>query len=144
MIKAKLIRFVLIIFIFLLSKDTFCQLWKEVDTQTLRSIEGIREITPEKYRIFSLDTQLITNFFDQIPQESSVKLRTSPALLEVPLPNGKIEKFRVVEYQMMEKALADRYPGFKTVRGISVDQPGRRLSMDWTGRGFRGMITDRT
>ena len=139
----KLIRLIPIFFILVFTQSGFAQLWEEIDNQSLRSFSGTREITPTQYRTFKLNTQTFASFMENIPMEATVYLRSSPALLEVPLPNGKMEQFHVVEYKMMEPALAEKYPSFKTVRGVSARNPLRRLRMDWTDRGFRGMITDR-
>ncbi len=116
-------------------------MWIEQEGQSLRSMGGTREITPDRFRTFQLDTQRMQDLLRQLPQENDLKLSQSPAIMEVPLPDGRVESFRVVTYEMVEPALAARYPDYYTVRGISAENPGRRLRMDWTRRGFRGMIT---
>lgn len=115
------------------------QIWSDVDENTLpRNAE--RQIIPERYRTLELNTDAFLAGLREAPQESEVSPKNSTLLLDIPLPDGGFEQFRVVEYSMMEEGLASRFPEIKTYRGISIENPLRRIRFDWTHRGLRVMM----
>ncbi len=62
--------------------------------------------------------------------------------IELPVSNGKIERFSIEESPIMAAGLAARYPDIKTYKIQGLDNPhaSGRLSID--PKGFHGMITD--
>lgn len=101
---------------------------------------GERQIVPSTYRTLRADTAALQNVLRQAPHESETALQASMARLEIPLPDGDSEVFAIVQYDMMEPGLAERYPGIRTYRGRSVRSPERTVYLDWTLRGFHAMI----
>lgn len=101
---------------------------------------GERQIVPNAYRTLRADTIALQDVLRQAPHESETPLQESTARLEIPLPDGTSEVFAIVQYDMMEAGLAERYPGIRTYRGRSLRSPGRTVYLDWTLRGFHAMI----
>jgi subtilisin-like proprotein convertase family protein len=101
---------------------------------------GERQIVPTAYRTLRADTVALQDALRQAPHESETPLHESTARLEIPLPDGNSEVFAIVQYDMMEPGLAERYPGIRTYRGRSLRSPGRTVYLDWTLRGFHAMI----
>ncbi len=104
-------------------------------------LNGPRRITPDKYAPLALDTALMLQILREAPHERQVSPYASLAMLEVPVPNGEMQTFRIVRYDMMEPGLADRYPGIMTFLGVGTGREPQYIRLDWTARGFHATFT---
>ena len=66
----------------------------------------------------------------------------SEAILSLPMPNGSLARFWVVESPVMGAELAARFPEIKSYRGWGVDNPALTMRCDLSLLGFHAMITD--
>lgn len=105
---------------------------------------GKRLIIPERYQASALDTRAMRSFLWSLPSERNLINRNLAPVLELPMPNGNMAKFRVWETVMMEPALAAKFPGIKTFAGQGIDDPTATVYMDWTPQGFHAMILSDT
>jgi PKD repeat protein len=112
--------------------------WKPIFEKEVRT-QGQRVIIPSKYRIFRVADDLKSILFSA-PHETTVSLQTSPVIIDLPMPDGSLQKFRVVEAPVMEAELANQFPDIKTFSVVGVDQPGTYGKLDWTEFGFHGML----
>lgn len=124
--------------------DISAQYWNDLSESDISQTAGDRRIYPDQYRSLTFDTESLLDILSEVPREMDTKLSESDALLNIPMPDGSTVLFRIVEYEMMEKPLADKYPKFRTYRGIGVKEPTIRIHFDWTERGFRAMIVTPT
>ena len=95
---------------------------------------------PLKYRLVSLNTSALQARFQLAPSFASQALRDSSGLISLPLPDGGLRTFRIVESSVMQPALAAKFPEFKTYQGEAVDDPNVTVRLDWTAAGFHAMI----
>jgi len=95
-------------------------------------------------KTFLLNKSLLKTVLLNSPKEESKKVSSSTRILALPNPEGTIEKFKIVEYQMMEPTLAEKYPNIKTYYGISISDPFKMLRLDITEKGLRAEVKDRT
>lgn len=112
--------------------------WSEIRESEI-TIQGEREIVPQKYKVF----KLASNFKDILfsaPHENTVELANSGLIIELPMPDGSFQRFKLVESPCMEKGLADQFPNIKTFNVKGVDEPGTYGKLDWTDFGFHGML----
>ena len=102
---------------------------------------GKRFVEPITYRALGADTGLLRSRLFAAPHEDRIDnpLRSN-LLLPVPMPDGSMDTFAIVQYDMMEPELADRYPDIRTFRGISKTSPYRAIRCDWTSFGFHAKI----
>src|ERR1035437_9163775 len=85
-----------------------------VSNESNIKLKGKRQITPQKYLTFALNgTQLKDKLFSA-PSEKKVLINQSPCIITLPLPNGVIQQFYVVESSIMEPQLAAQFPDMKT------------------------------
>ncbi len=105
-------------------------------------ITGQRDIKPDKFSTYQIDAASVSQILRSAPLESEQEISKSPAILNVGLADGKTESFRIVQYEMMEKGLAEKYPQIRTYRGVSVTNPFHTIRADWTTEGFRAVIHD--
>ncbi len=73
-------------------------------------------------------------------QQVAVGIAPAPAVIALPKPDGSFERFEVVEYSIMEPALAAQFPEFKTYIGTSIDSPQSQARIDVTSLGFRAQV----
>ena len=128
-------------FIFLfLSQTVFAQkkMWQNIDDEPI--VFGSKQINPQKYKVLKLDVASIKSFLNKTPLEFTIAAKGISSFLELPLPDGTFEEFMIVESPMMEAALAQKFPEIKTYSGYSLKNPATTARLDFTQRGFHGMI----
>ncbi|MFT4664778.1 MAG: subtilisin-like proprotein convertase family protein [Patescibacteria group bacterium] len=132
--------FCLFFFSTLISQTTDSPL-TEVDESVLIDAEKISEriITPNEYKTLLLDADKLRLILNSAPQEEATGTDESEPF-EVLMPDGKIEAFHLVEYSMMEPALAAQFPSIKTYHGYGVNDPSHRIRLDWTSNGLNAMM----
>ncbi len=113
--------------------------WKTVNESNIK-ISGERTIVPQKYKTFELSGKEFKELLFAAPNEKKVALRNSPTILELPLPDGTIQKFRAVEAPIMAPELAAQFPSIKTFNVEGIDDPRANGKLDWTDFGLHGMI----
>jgi hypothetical protein len=133
----------LLAFLFLLSFTTaFSQndLWKDIPEATVKNENLKRVIIPEKYRTLALDTLLLKSLLQIAPKEFSSESKTNPLILSLPMPDGSIKHFSIVEYSMMEPGLQAIFPDIKTYSGQGIEDRTQTIKIDWTAFGFHAMV----
>src|SRR4028118_1748565 len=114
-------------------------LWTDVPGNAVAA-KGIRLTIPQKYRTLSLNVNGMRGLLAQAPHEKSTSLRSSTAIVTLPLPDGKSARFRFVENSTMAPDLAARFPEIRTFTGVGVDDRSLTATFDFTPAGFHGMI----
>jgi hypothetical protein len=76
----------------------------------------------------------------QAPNEKKVLIGESSCIISLPLPNGNIQRFRIVESPIMAEELAAAFPDIKTYSVKGIDDPYASGKIDWNEFGFHGMI----
>nr|WP_299418141.1 zinc-dependent metalloprotease family protein [uncultured Emticicia sp.] len=113
-------------------------MWQNIDSEP--TIFGSKQINPAKYKVLKLDVASIKSFLNKTPLEFTASAKNVNTVLELPLPDGTFEEFVIVESPMMEAALAQKFPEIKTYSGYSLKNPATTVRLDFTQRGFHGMI----
>ena len=114
-------------------------LWTAVHESQF-ALRGERHIIPQRYLTYQLNLGQMTNLLATAPQEFTEQGRQTPLILPLPLPNGKLADFAVVESSIMEPELAAKFPTFKTYAGYAVENPRTTVRLDVTLHGFHAMI----
>ncbi len=98
-----------------------------------------RIVHPSNYQTLILNQDKLKLILSSVPLESnSGTIKSEP--FEILLPDGKSERFHLVEYSMMEPALAAKYPSTKTYYGYGLNDRNKRIRLDWTVNGLNAMI----
>ncbi|HEV2904476.1 MAG TPA: zinc-dependent metalloprotease family protein, partial [Pyrinomonadaceae bacterium] len=95
-------------------------------------------IVPSSYRVARLNQSELTQLLAQAPREFTGA--TSDVILNVPMPDGTLAKFKVEESPVMEPGLAARFPNIKTYRGQGIDDPTATARFGVTPEGFHAII----
>jgi hypothetical protein len=67
-------------------------------------------------------------------------MKDSQVIIELPMPDGSLQKFRVVESPVMAPELSAQFPNIKTFNIMGLDSVGISGKLDWTEMGFHAMI----
>ena len=120
-------------------------LWSDVGAKTALP-QGERQIIPQAYRTVALQFGQLKTLLATAPHEATTRVQDSALIVELPLPDGRLERFRVVESPIMTADTAALHPTIKTYLGQGVDSPSASVRFDYTPAGFHGMIllTDAT
>ena len=100
-------------------------LWREIDEASLGSAKDAdRQIVPQLYRVFELDEASLAETLDRAPLEFSAAAKTgAPVVMNLPMPDGSMQRFRIQESPVMEPALAARRPDLRTFIAQGIDDP---------------------
>ena len=115
-----------------LSASAQNRFFTDAGENTTLSTTGQRVIVPQKFRTASLDVQRMKNFLWLLPSEASViNNRNQAPVLELPMPNGTMAKFRVWESSVQEPGLAVKFPEIRTFAGQGIDDPYATIRFDY-------------
>lgn len=122
-------------------------LWQEVPESSLQGMrfpagEGkiLRGPTPQQFRAFTMDRVALSAVLARAPREFTQTMEQANVRIDLPLPEGGIGKFLVLESPIMDSELAAKFPQIKTYVVQGLDDPTATGRLDWTPAGFRGSI----
>ena len=113
--------------------------WQPIN-ETKISVNGKRDIVPNTYKTFHLDMTNLKTLLATAPSDKMVSVKNSSVIVELPMPNGKIEHFSVVESPVMDEALQASYQNIKTYSIHGIDDIYASGKLDVTEFGFHGMV----
>lgn len=119
-------------------------LWEKVDKSKRQSLQLQRADEarlPEKYLVFRLNRTILKDSLADLPLAGDAATREKALVMEVPMPDGSIQKFRMEETQVLSPELAAQYPDWKSFTGYGIDNPAAVGQFDWNILGFHGYIS---
>lgn len=119
--------------------QTSNQFWTPIKEAEIKPL-GERVIIPQKYKTYHLVNNNLKTALWAAPNEKDVKLENSQVVVELPMPDGTMKKYRVVYSPVMAPELAAAFPTIKTFNIMGIDEPGVYGKVDWTEMGFHAMI----
>ena len=102
-----------------------------------RSAE-IKEKNLKKYTLYDISETALSTYLSQAPIEFYNQGITLP--LEVPLPNGKTEIFKMTESPILSPEIAAQHPEIKTYFGTGSQNPNYVIRISMTPDGFNAII----
>ena len=104
-------------------------IWQDATPPATSLNSGIRH--------FAADHTALRNQLALAPQESHGDRSHT---IQLPMPDGSLQRFAIVESSIMESALAAQYPEIKTFKVYGVDDPTASGRADITPQGFHAML----
>ena len=95
---------------------------------------------PSAFKLFRLDETAFKQFMANAPHERNVPVSASPFIVDFPMPDGSVQKFRVVNAPSMEEGLAAKFPGINSYAGIGVNDPSANIRFDVSMHGVHATI----
>lgn len=114
--------------------------WFDLPESSFAQISGERRIVPTKYRTLSLDLELLKANLSEAPMQFSTAVENSPVVLSIPMPDGSMLDFQVVEAPIMHPDLAARYPYIRSYAGWSRQDRTAYLRCGYTQKGFHAVV----
>jgi len=120
------------------SYNSSTKIWKDSDsTITIKACPG--KIYPLKYRLLDVDTGKVRKYL--IFQGSKPgEISSDSVTIDIPLPDGSWEQFKIFQVQVMAPELAAKYPYLKTYAGSSIIYPADQIRLEVNPEGIRVMI----
>lgn len=115
------------------------QSWSRLDAIPDSVVAGEPCIRPERFAAFKLDQNALAHALSNVAREF-VQDGRAAARISIPMPDGSLAAFDVVESPVMPDDLAARFPDIRTFRGRGVDDSTLNLRFDVTPWGFHGSI----
>lgn len=113
--------------------------WKPVSESKI-AITGKREIVPNKYKTFHLDLNAIKSALALSPSDKQVLIQNSAVIVSLPMPDGSVQRFKVVEAPVMDAQLQAGFPHIRTYSVHGIDDAYANGKLDVNEFGFHGMI----
>jgi hypothetical protein len=115
-------------------------IWREVRSG-LASMDAGRQIVPESYRTFRLNRAALRAVLERAPEEFTDLSGYSLPILELPMPDGTFQRFRIERSLVVEPALLNEFPELgETYRGQGIDDPTATVRFDFLPSGFHSMV----
>lgn len=103
----------------------------------------------ERFRSLILDEQGLRNILFEsaitvsshpLSQLDNKKTKSLPIEIDLPLPNARFIRVWAMESSVLSPEVAEQYPHIKTWRVVGVDNPEVTGRLDFTPKGFHGML----
>lgn len=89
---------------------------------------------------FQLNYEAIETTLKQAPMEFTRAAKEQPLVLGIPMADGSVRNFRVVESPVMAPELVAQYPSIRTYSGVATDNPGVIVRLGVGYKGFHAFI----
>lgn len=133
--------FILTILVIVNSASNAQSFWKKTDESKIQVRSGEeRSIVPTKYKTFSLDMEGLKSYLKSAPMETDANRKVKELVLEIPMANGKLEKFKVFESPVMQPGISARYPMIKTYKAYQVNNKSTQIRFSVSPNGFHAAI----
>lgn len=114
-------------------------LWTEIDDNALRLAPLQRTNTPDNYRTFRLNKDALRSLLSQAPAEFSRS--AVPAVIELPMPDGRFQRFSFEHSLIVEPELLVKYPELgATYVARGIDDPTATVRFDFLPKGFHAIV----
>ncbi len=113
--------------------------WSDINESQIELLRE-RDIIPEAYRTVSLNVEQMKSLLQTAPLEFTIDAAGRNVVMELPFPDGTMQKFYIYKSPIMEPELAAKYPDIKTYSGFGIDDRYATMRFDMTPLGFHAMV----
>jgi hypothetical protein len=115
-------------------------LWRAVPSYSLSSLPSDADSRPDTSLAFTLEHSRLQSLLNGAPKETNQFANPSSAHISLPIPDGKLMRFRFVESSVMAPELAAQFPEIRTYVGQGIDDPTATVRFDSIPSGFHAQI----
>jgi hypothetical protein len=114
--------------------------WRQINDSDISRRPMNRTPVPTNYAAFAINKQAVLQALDAAPLEFTTTDQ-SGAIIELPMPDGSMGRFRIVRSPIAEAGLIAKYPELgRTYSGQGIDDPAATAKIDFLSNGFHAMI----
>ncbi|MBC7774412.1 MAG: T9SS type A sorting domain-containing protein [Phycisphaerae bacterium] len=121
-------------------RQTMSGPWKDIQELALPKPSMEDPSLPEKFRLLELNVEQLKGVLQQILPQAQVEPKASYTFLDVPMPDGSFQKFKIENAPVMHPDLAAKFPDIHSFAGTGVDNPAAKIYFDFNPFGFHAMI----
>ncbi len=125
-----MVRFFILLFSFFSVAMSFAQ-WQLVSSQSAKH----HHEHSSKSNLYTLDIHQLKSMLSHVQEQG----RSAAKIIEIPTLGGKLEKFAVYSFPVMDKALAEEYQ-LGSYAGVGVDDPHKRIRFSLAPNDFQCML----
>ncbi len=115
--------------------------WSSINENSiLLNADNDRGTIPVAYQTFALELEEMKAYLRDAPMHRTPEALSNPLTLELPLPNGDIHPFNIVNTPVMKPGLAARYPQIQSFTGYSTIDRGISVKFLYSTHGFRAFL----
>ncbi len=119
--------------------------WKPITEINLNQAHfSERTIIPDHYDIYEIDIEGFKQALNKAPLDDRRTTIESGITIELPMPGGKIERFKTVYSPVMHPVLAAKYQDIKSFRAVGIDNPYLAARFNYGPQGLRAAIKTET
>ena len=100
-------------------------IWRGAGAIARQAGDAGRWIRPERFHAVHLDPAALREALARAPREFTPA--AASAMIEFPMPDGSLARFRVCESPIMAPELAAKFPEIKTYCGQGLDDPSATI-----------------
>lgn len=119
---------------------TVNQLWREVPSFPPAPSTFEPWIRPDVFRIFHLDHPTLHTILGRATHARVAAVVATGDEISLPMPDGSLARFKVLESPVMAPELAAKFSGINTYVGQGVDDPAATVRFDLTPAGFHAQV----
>jgi hypothetical protein len=115
--------------------------WTEINDTALSQRTVERTLVPSAYKTFRMNAAAMRSILADAPEEFSNASRLTQTILAIPMPDGKLARFKIEHSLIVEPGLLVKYPQLgATYTGRGIDDPTATVRLDFLPSGFHAMI----
>ena len=123
----------------LFSQNNF---WKKVEASQVSAFTKGQQLfpgsfKPSVYKLFNLDETALSTALKQVRIQAVAK---SDFIIAIPVADGNIKHFRIIESPVMQPKLQAKYPNIRTYVGQGIEDASSIIHFDFTPLGFHAII----
>ena len=127
----------------LTAQNSTHQFWAPVPQENIVLPESaLRAIQPSALRAFQLNYSALETALQQAPMEFTAAARERALLLDIPMADGSLRTFSVVESPVIAPGLSAKFPAIRTYAGTAADGSGVSVRLGLGYKGFHAFIFD--
>ncbi len=128
-------------FIYSISFAQSTNFWNTINESAIvLSTDNDRGMIPDTYNTFGLDLDGLKTYLQGAPLHRTAAATDAPLLVDLPLADGDLHQFRIVESPVMKPALASRFPHIKSFSGYAVRNNNIKVKFLYSDHGFQAFI----
>jgi hypothetical protein len=116
--------------------------WSHTSLRTATRVKArpALELSVKRLHPYALNRQALHRVLATAPRELTRAARLHPAVVSLPAPDGRFQRFALARSAIMSAGLARKHPEIRTYSGIGIDDPAATIAADLSPIGFHASV----